>query len=226
MCRACAIRSARGPRSETRHASPPARCARPARIGIAIGGIAVLELRPQPMHDKAEIGAGAALVGRFGGAAGIAEARRPRQGQQIEIEIARRDHCRRCGGAAAARGVRRLLRRLAAFAPRHSGICRARKASSPAAPRRARERNCPRNSEPGSCGAKRQRRETGPRLFGCATASSQNPTAAPTESGGSRLSKHRHFARRAKARVNISSRIAFSPRLRSRNGRTAWHPGA
>jgi hypothetical protein len=44
-------------------------------------------LRPKPMHDKAEIGARAALGLRPLRRSGLAEARRPRQRQDVKVEL-------------------------------------------------------------------------------------------------------------------------------------------
>lgn len=78
------------------------------QAGITIGGIAMLELRPEAVHDEPQFGPYAALIGRFGSAARIAESRRPRQSEQIKIKVSWRDRRgRRRGGSRRCRAGRR-----------------------------------------------------------------------------------------------------------------------
>ena len=78
---------------------------RRSRAERTIFWIAVLILRPKAMHDEPEAGARVALASRAGGRRRSAEARRPGEGEHIEIEVAR---CATTGR----RGARRRMPRL------------------------------------------------------------------------------------------------------------------
>src|ERR1700722_12617062 len=199
MCRACAIHNAPGLRWETRHASPPARCARPD---------ADWDRNLRDSH------AGTAATARVRQSP---DWRRRRTGQAISPRRpCRRSRATRTGSkdrnrnfparpssvtpAAAARRrmwalIRAPLAPASALASRHSGICRARKASSPAGSLATREKNCPKSRFAlGRSSGKATKRRPVRRPFRSAAASSSPaPRAKPPERGGRLIRCHRHF---------------------------------